>query len=63
MEDLEIYNLSDAFLISLDFGFGMGLFAKDTIGKQLVDHRDFYRGNIAEGFADIIIKKTKLLLL
>lgn len=60
IEDLDIYNLSEVFsnkvwIMVLTWYH----FSKDTIGKQLVRSAGSIGANIAEGLADIIIKKTK----
>ncbi|MGF7040544.1 four helix bundle protein [Mucilaginibacter lappiensis] len=60
IEDLEIYNLSDAFsykvwVLVLEWDY----FAKDTIGKQLVRSSDSIGANIAEGFGRYHYKENK----
>jgi len=60
IEDLDVYNLADAFsdeiweiVLSWDF------FTKDTIGKQLARSADSISANIAEGFGRFHYKENK----
>ncbi len=60
IEDLEIYNLSDAFSHRVwTIATGWDYFAKDTIGKQLVRSSDSIGANIAEGFGRYHYKENK----
>jgi len=60
IEDLEIYNLSEAFADKIWFiAIKWDFFAKDTIGKQLVRSADSIGANIAEGFGRFHYKENK----
>ncbi|MGZ3968314.1 MAG: four helix bundle protein [Mucilaginibacter sp.] len=60
LEDLEIYTLSEQFANEIWFiVVKWEIFAKDTIGKQLVRSADSIGANIAEGFGRYHYKENK----
>lgn len=60
IEDLEIYNLSEAFGNKVwEIVAAWDYFAKDTVGKQLVRSADSISANIAEGFGRYHYKENK----
>ena len=60
LEDLEIYQLAEAFANEIWFVvLEWDWFAKDTIGKQLVRSADSIGANIAEGFGGYHYKENK----
>jgi len=60
IEDLEIYNLSEAFADKIWFlAIKWDFLAKDTIGKQTVRSSDSIGANIAEGFGRYHYKENK----
>jgi four helix bundle protein len=60
LEDLEIYNLSEAFSDKIWFiVIQWDYLAKDTVGKQLIRSADSIGANIAEGFGRFHYKENK----
>jgi four helix bundle protein len=57
IEDLEVYNLSEAFGDRIWYLVAKWeYFAKDTLGKQIVRSSDSIGANIAEGFGRVDLK-------
>lgn len=60
IEELEVYNLSEAFADRVWFMVAKWeYFAKDTLGKQIVRSSDSIGANIAEGFGRYHYKENK----
>ena len=60
IEEIEIYNLSEAFADKIWFSvIKWEFFSKDTVGKQLVRSSDSIGANIAEGFGRYHFKENK----
>ncbi|MCO5948711.1 four helix bundle protein [Mucilaginibacter flavidus] len=60
IEDIEVYNLAEAFSDKIWFiATKWEFFAKDTVGKQIVRSADSISANIAEGFGRFHYKENK----
>lgn len=60
IEDLEIYKLSEILADEIwDIVATWDIFAKDTVGKQIVRSADSISANIAEGFGRFHYKENK----
>jgi four helix bundle protein len=60
IEDIEVYNLSEAFADKIWFiVLKWDFFAKDTVGKQIARSADSIGANIAEGFGRFHYKENK----
>jgi len=60
LEDLEVYQLAEAFSDEIWFVVnGWEYFAKDTVGKQIVRSADSISANIAEGYGRYHYKENR----
>jgi len=60
LEKLDVFNLAESFSDEIwEIVGGWGIFARDTMGKQIVRSADSISANIAEGYGRYFYKESK----